>query len=180
LDIITKKINRRGYKLIQKIDVTDLLLDPPERNNISPKTIRFLLFLFVGLLSYFLLSLISTEKKENINILKKEGKIQVSKTDNLKQKKEKIQVSKTESLRQKPIITKSTRYIQVSAFSNESNDDQLLRKIKRNKLNYKIVKGEKFTRILIGPYKNYDTALKEIITIKEKIKKDSFITSKFK
>lgn len=205
LDNILK--TKRKKELTQKTDLSDLLLEPQEDNKISQKTIHIFLFIIVLLIISSIYTLMNSENKESFFknklenkevVVKKETKAPaktIKKEEPVKviKKEEPIKIvkkdtSKIKSRKYIPIIklnndlkiTKSTRYIQVAAFPNSVNDKQLIRKIQGNELKYKIVKGSKYTRVLIGPYKNFDEADIAIAKIKEKIRKDSFITSKFK
>lgn len=167
--------------MIKKIDITDLLLDPPEKKGLSPKTIHFFIFIIAILLIYFIYGLFQTQVKE---ILEEKKEILITKEIMVKKeavvKKEGVvkKDKKIINIASPILLTKNIRFIQVSTFPNNKNDKNLIRKIEKNNFNYKILKGDTYTRILLGPYKNYDEAKSAISEIKEKIRKDSFITSK--
>lgn len=161
--------------MIKKIDITDLLLDPPEKKGLSPKTIHFFIFIIAILLIYFIYGLFQTQVKE---ILEEKKEILITKEIMVKKEAVVKKDKKIINIASPILLTKNIRFIQVSTFPNNKNDKNLIRKIEKNNFNYKILKGDTYTRILLGPYKNYDEAKSAISEIKEKIRKDSFITSK--
>jgi len=163
-----------------KIDISDLLLDPPERKPINKKYIYIFLgtiILFVILLSINSISKYISNKKETKKIeiyVKKETK-KIEKINI----KDRIFAQKKEIVEDKTIITKNTRYIQISAFLSKNKDEKLLRKIKNNDFKYMLKKGDKYTRVFVGPYKNYEEAKNDLEKAKRTLRKDAFITSKF-
>jgi len=163
-----------------KIDISDLLLDPPEKKTINKKYIYIFLgtiVLFVILLSINSISKYISNKKETKKIeiyVKKETK-KIEKINI----KDRIFAQKKEIVEDKTIITKNTRYIQISAFLSKNKDEKLLRKIKNNDFKYMLKKGDKYTRVLVGPYKNYEEAKNDLEKAKRTLRKDAFITSKF-
>lgn len=73
-------------------------------------------------------------------------------------------------------------FIQVGAFS-KSIDKDYLANLKNSKLNYKFYKvevnGITFTKVLVGPYNNRDEAIKNINSVKSKLKVKSAFILKF-
>ncbi len=72
-------------------------------------------------------------------------------------------------------------YIQVGATSKFSPDKKFLEKIKKQKLNYRLlgikINGKKITKILVGPFKSRAQAKANLANVRKELNKHAFIYS---
>ena len=138
-------------------------------------------------------------KKDNIdNIVKnlKDKAIKENKTETSKNKKKIVQTHKKEEVKTvvKPIVqhvvkktntkhanTKASKgvYIQVGATSKLTPSKKFLKKISSEKFSYKLlpinVKGKKITKILVGPFKNRNSAKENLVKVRKSLNSHAFI-----
>ncbi len=93
-------------------------------------------------------------------------------------KKTKPVVKKTKIKHANTKITKGI-YVQVGATSKLTPSKKFLKKIKSEKFSYKLlpinIKGKKITKILVGPFKNRQSAKQNLVKIKKSLNKHAFI-----
>ena len=93
-------------------------------------------------------------------------------------KAKEIQQPKKERPRHKKKPTGST-YIQVGAFFNYPPDTKFIDSLKKEDLNYEILKsiknGKTYKKVIVGPYSSRDEAMKVLPIIKKRINQNAYI-----
>ena len=168
---------------MKHVDISDLILDTSNREKHS-YSFQYLIIIITTIITIlFIISIF----KDNNNPASNNKLINIPKNNIIQNKIEKKIISKkVEKViikENNPIISHPNnietntklRYIQVGIFKNEINKKQLTI---LNENNFKFIKrkGNKFSKILIGPYDNYKAATLDLKLIKSKFRKDSFIT----